>query len=156
PDWRVKLMCRFYLWTTIALLTADVPVCLADLSKIDRTIAREPAYKAKPKYCLVVLGPEARNRVWLVLDRDGLYADRHGDGALPGKERRFPKEYLTRGSVFQVGTIPARQGGDSFSLEVRVTLRAGKEDSHVIWCRPLRGKGFVQRTDGVLLFADRP
>jgi hypothetical protein len=53
----------------------------ADLTKIDRTIAREPAYKTRnPKYCLVVFGPEAKQRVWLVLDGDTLYVDKSGDG----------------------------------------------------------------------------
>src|SRR5262245_65651509 len=47
-----------------------------DLTKIDRTIAKEPAYKSKPKYCLLVFGPEAKMRVWLVLDGDVLYVDR--------------------------------------------------------------------------------
>ena len=28
-----------------------------DLTKIDRTIAKEPAYKNKPRYCLLVFGP---------------------------------------------------------------------------------------------------
>src|SRR5438067_566227 len=40
----------------------------ADLAKIDRTIVKEPAYKSAPKYCLLVFGPEAATRVWLVLD----------------------------------------------------------------------------------------
>ena len=30
-----------------------------DLAKIDRSIAKEPAYKTKPKYCLLVFGAEA-------------------------------------------------------------------------------------------------
>ena len=54
----------------------------ADLTKIDRTIAKEPAYKSKPKYCLLVFGPEAKTRVWLVLDDDALYVDRNGNGDL--------------------------------------------------------------------------
>jgi hypothetical protein len=33
----------------------------ADLTKIDRTIAKEPAYKSKPKYCLLVFGPGGEN-----------------------------------------------------------------------------------------------
>src|SRR5262249_50492904 len=147
-------MCRFYLWTTIALLTADVPVCLADLSKVDRTIAKEPAYKAKPKYCLVVLGPEAKTRVWLVLDGDVLYADHNGDGDLTGKDKRFLKEKGLR--AYEVG-IPARPGGGPVSLKVEDKPgRDGEETSYRIWCRPPEGKGFLQRTDGMLLFADRP
>jgi hypothetical protein len=54
----------------------------ADLTKIDRTIVKEPAYKSKPKYCLLVFGPEAKIRVWLVRDGDVLYVDRNGNGDL--------------------------------------------------------------------------
>jgi hypothetical protein len=53
-----------------------------DLTLIDRKIAREPAYKSKPKYCLLVFGPQAQTRVWLVLDGDTLYVDRNGNGDL--------------------------------------------------------------------------
>jgi hypothetical protein len=60
----------------------------ADLAKIDRTIAREPAYKAPPRYCLLVFGPEARVRVWLVLDGDVLYVDRNANGDLTEADER--------------------------------------------------------------------
>ncbi|MBI3461532.1 MAG: hypothetical protein HY000_00510 [Planctomycetes bacterium] len=58
------------------------PSWAADLTKIDRKIAKEPAYRAQPKYCLLVFGPEARTRVWLVLDGDALYVDRNSNGDL--------------------------------------------------------------------------
>ena len=45
------------------------PAAAADLSKIDRTIRKEPVYLSKsPKYCLLVFGPKAETRVLLVLD----------------------------------------------------------------------------------------
>jgi hypothetical protein len=50
--------------------------------RIDRTIAKEPAYKSKPSYCLLLLGNEAKTRVWLVLDGNTLYVDRNGNGDL--------------------------------------------------------------------------
>lgn len=53
-----------------------------DLKNIPRTIAKEPVYQDKPGYCLTVFGPEARTRVWLVLDGDALYVDRNANGAL--------------------------------------------------------------------------
>ena len=54
-----------------------------DLAKIDRSIAKEPTYETKhPKYCLLVLGPEAKTRVWLALDGHMLYVDRNGNGDL--------------------------------------------------------------------------
>ena len=54
----------------------------ADLSKIDRAIAKEPVYKGKPEYCLLVFGPKAESHVWLVRDGDVLYVDRNGNGDL--------------------------------------------------------------------------
>jgi len=141
---------------TAALLTGAAPAVAVDYAKIDRTIAKEPAYRTKaPKYCLLVFGPEAKTRVWLVLDGEVLYADRNGDGDLTRKDARFPKKYL-REPVFQVGTIPPRPGGDSFSVEVKVNFESDGQDSYTIWCWPQPGKGFLQRTNGVLLFADRP
>jgi hypothetical protein len=61
----------------------------ADLKKIDRQIKKEPAYQSKsPQYALLVFGPEAKDRAWLVRDGDVLYVDRNGDGDLtaPGNK----------------------------------------------------------------------
>jgi hypothetical protein len=73
-----------------------------DLTTIDRRIAREPAYRSKaPKYCLLVFGPEARTRVWLVLDGDTLYVDRDGSGDLTqqGKAVPFSNGWANLGDV---------------------------------------------------------
>src|SRR5260370_10668649 len=118
-------------WALALLAIGSARVGAADLSKIDRTIAKEPAYKSKPKYCLVVFGPEAKTRVWLVLDGDVLYVDRNGDGDLTGKDERILKK-----SRYEVD-IPAREGSGPFSLEVDfeqdTTLPEG--GYHTIWCR---------------------
>jgi hypothetical protein len=66
---------------TIALLFSS-PALAVDLTKVDRTIVREPVYQSTPKYCLLVFGPEARTRVWLVQDGATLYVDRNGNGDL--------------------------------------------------------------------------
>jgi len=69
------------------------PTAAVDLTKIDRSIRKEPVYQSKdPQYCLYVFGPEAKVRVWLVLDGDVLYVDRNGNGDLtePG-ERIAPR-----------------------------------------------------------------
>jgi hypothetical protein len=64
----------------------------ADYAKIDRTIAKEPAYKSKsPKYALLLFGPDAKVRVWVVLDGETVYLDRNADGDLTGKDERFDK-----------------------------------------------------------------
>jgi hypothetical protein len=57
------------------------PVALPDLSNVDRRVI-EPASLVKPHYCLLVFGPEARTRVWLVEDGDTLYVDRNANGDL--------------------------------------------------------------------------
>jgi hypothetical protein len=61
------------------------PLTAADLQKIDRTIAKEPTFKTKPRYGLLVFGPKAKTRIWLVLDGDVLYVDRNGQGDLADK-----------------------------------------------------------------------
>jgi hypothetical protein len=71
-----------------SLILALTPILVpragaADLTRVERHIAREPAYRTgAPKYCLLVFGPEAKTRVWLVLDGDTLYVDRNGNGDL--------------------------------------------------------------------------
>lgn len=61
----------------------------SDLKKVDRFIKKEPTYQSKsPKYCLLVFGPEAKTRVWLVLDGDTLYIDRNGNGDLTEQGER--------------------------------------------------------------------
>jgi hypothetical protein len=84
-------MFRFRSWMMglCVLVTAITPAAAADLSKIDRTIRKEPEYKDKPKYTLLVFGPEAKTRVWVVQDGETLYVDRNGDGDLTGKDERF-------------------------------------------------------------------
>jgi len=66
----------------IAALYFASPIFGADLAKIDRRLVKDPVYASKPKYCLLVFGPEAQTRVWLVHDGDTLYVDRNGNGDL--------------------------------------------------------------------------
>jgi hypothetical protein len=77
---------RFLCFWTLLLCPAVTRA--TDLAKIDRTIKKEPAYKGRPKYCLLVFGPEAKTRVWLVLDGDTLYVDRNGNGDLTEQGER--------------------------------------------------------------------
>jgi len=70
------------LLSAFVLFTYTNAALAVDLTKIDRTIRKEPAYQGKPKYCLLVFGPEAKTRVWLVQDGATLYVDRNGSGDL--------------------------------------------------------------------------
>jgi hypothetical protein len=74
---------RSLVFAAAAVLWYTALAGAADLAKIDRKIAKEPTYQTKsPRYCLLVFGPEARTRVWLVQDGDVLYVDRNGNGDL--------------------------------------------------------------------------
>jgi WD40 repeat protein len=67
----------------------------ADLAKIDRTIGKLPAFTAdEQEYCLLVFGPEARERVWLVHDGPVLYVDRNGNGDLTEPEDRVTADEI--------------------------------------------------------------
>ncbi len=78
---------RFLLFTSLIMLSA--PAQATDLTKIERRLIKEPVYQAKPKYCLLVFGPEAKTRVWLVIDGDTLYVDRNGNGDITEKDERI-------------------------------------------------------------------
>jgi hypothetical protein len=105
----------------LALLLSVAVAKPADLSKIDRTIRKEPAYKNKPKYCLVVFGPEGTTRVWLALDGDVLYVDRNGNGDLTEKGERVAGKPDGAGVlVFAAGDIREKDGRTRHTgLEVR-------------------------------------
>jgi hypothetical protein len=78
-------------WSAVALAAVALsaaPAAGIDPSKIDRVIQKEPAYQAKPRYCLLVFGPEAKTRVWLALDGDTLYFDRNADGDLTAADEQ--------------------------------------------------------------------
>jgi hypothetical protein len=146
-----------FLWSITAVLTiGGLPLAAADLSKIDRTIGKEPAYKSKPKYCLVVVGPRGKTRVWLVLDHNVLFIDRKCNGDLTVPDDRLKKEFVGS-DRFPWATINPPNGGESFDL--RVGAKAGEDGQQTnvrIEFLAASGKCRSQRTDGVLVFADRP
>jgi hypothetical protein len=78
---------RLHLLSAAVIVALSSYASAADSLTIDRSLKREPAYGAKPQYCLLVFGPEAKTRVWVVAAGEAFYADRNGDGNLtePGK-----------------------------------------------------------------------
>ena len=97
---------------------ADEPAAV-DLAHINRSIAKQPRYASRPHYALIVIGPRAEHRCWLVMDGDEtLYFDRNGNGDLTDPEDRIGQDveatrkiHLAEGStysgmnVFPVGTV---------------------------------------------------
>src|SRR5262245_15450859 len=93
-----------------ALLLTVGSLQAADLSKVDRTIAKEPKYAGKPGYCLLVFGREAKHRVWLVQDGATLYVDRNGNGDLTEPDEQVAAKQVGEGGfTFEVGEL--RVGG---------------------------------------------
>jgi hypothetical protein len=68
------------------------PLWAVDYDEVDRSITKEPVYRTgKPEYALLLFGPEARRRVWVVVDGETIYVDRNSDGDLTAPDERFEK-----------------------------------------------------------------
>src|SRR3954468_9376683 len=105
-------------WLLLGCLVFGPAAAAADLAKVARVIGKEPAYRSKaPEYCLLVFGPEAAARVWLVVDGDTLYGDLNGNGALPEAGETVQAEKPPEGQpqkirAFSVGEVnPTTAGG---------------------------------------------
>jgi hypothetical protein len=111
---------------------------LPDLAKLDRNIFKEPAYNAKPLYGLLVFGPKADRRVWIVLDkskRDGpsydiLYVDRNADGDLTASDERLVAKAAEGFPVFGLAELKDPATGAIHS-EFRVRLTGDHPDAMV-------------------------
>jgi len=92
------------------------PAAEVDFGKIDRRLARQPAYVAQPLYALFLMDAGGRSRHWAVLDKsradlpyyDVLYFDTNGNGDLTEAGKRF------------VGTYDKKQEPAGMALTVRV------------------------------------
>jgi hypothetical protein len=107
----------------LALLALSAgPQPAADLSKIDRTIRKEPIYHSKTAtFCLVVFGSQAKNRVWLARDGDFLYVDLNGNGDLTeeGKHLRLVSHPLG----FKAVLTPVMSAGDGAPRNTRLKVK---------------------------------
>jgi len=117
---RGSRMRSFLSWSLLLPLLA----CAAGgqgAGKIDRTVAKEPPYATKsPSYCLLLFGPQAKAKVWLVLDGDKLYVDRNGNGDLTE-----PGECFTRApgdDFFRVPDLTIGVAGKKYS-DLRVNWK---------------------------------
>jgi hypothetical protein len=114
-----------------AFIVCACPAKATDLQKIARTIGKEPAYQNKPKYALAVFGPEAKHKVWLVLDGEVLYVDKNGNGDLTEAGEKFAaKKQQYGGTVFKIGDITV--GKQTYEdLEVHIGKLMDYEEDHV-------------------------
>lgn len=66
------------------------PAQAVDYDAIDRTLEREPDYQSDNlRYALLLFGPDAEVRVWIVVDEETVYLDRNADGDLTADDERF-------------------------------------------------------------------
>jgi hypothetical protein len=128
---------------SLLLLAPQAPAI--DLAKIDRSIRKEPRYRSRPKYCLLAFGPQARDRVWLVLDGDTLYVDRNGNGDLTEADERIAapalrpgdNPFCTRERAIKVGSVCV--GGLTHTdlvvsqMQFRRTMPRWQKDLDAIW-----------------------
>jgi hypothetical protein len=135
----------------LTLALAALPAWSADLTKIERTIAKEPAYQTQtPKYCLLVFGLEAKTKVWLVADGEVLYVDRKGNGDLTEPGNRHNR----KSRFFQIDGINDANGKKR-SIQIYLRSRADRARMDIT----LDGKRtwYVGSDDNdPLQFADRP
>jgi hypothetical protein len=88
-------MRRFWFLALVICLALAGQTRGVDPAKIDRSLRKEPTYQSKqPQYCLLVFGPEAKKRVWVVLDGGVLYLDRNGNGDLTDPDERITGEEI--------------------------------------------------------------
>ena len=107
--------------TPLLLIAVASPVSAIDPGQVDRSIGPQPKYTGKPAYCLVILGPDTRDRLWLVRDGQTLYADKNGNGDLTDPGEAIRAEQSNSSIAYFVGTI--RRG----KLEHRnLTVRAAR------------------------------
>src|SRR3954451_12008483 len=131
--------------TLLTLLFAAQPALGVDLTKIDRTIAKEPAYQSKsPSYGLLVFGPEAKSRAWVVLDGDFLYVDRNCNGDLTEEGERLA---IKRNPQRNLDKKKAGKASALASVPVVITDRDGAR--HQLTFRlTSTGVGLVARCHG--------
>jgi hypothetical protein len=134
-----------HLWHALslsALLLNSGPANSADLSKMDRTIKKEPAYKGKPRYGLLVFGRGAEIRVWVVIDGANLYVDRNVNGDLTEAGERVPCAKTQMSKPFERSWFFV--GGTKPYTHLVIASNALKPE----WVKSKRDEAFVQSTEG--------
>ena len=97
-------------WSS-ALVVADE----VNLSKVDRSIRREPVWTSgKPQYCLFVISAE--RRVWFVVDGADLYMDINENGDLTDPGEKLPRLELSFEERREAGGYPTSKESQASRL----------------------------------------
>jgi hypothetical protein len=139
-----------------------------DLSKVERRLKKEPAYQAKePLYGLYVFGPQAKTRVWAVLDKskpdaehyDVLYFDRNADGDLTASDERIEGKVKGDDTIFEIGSLTDAVSGQTHT-GVSISRSEGRDGMIMFrmkWCDnvSIRG-GYAPEPGPYTQFASTP
>lgn len=154
----------------LAILTTGLSGDDVDLNGIDRRIGEQPAYVSdQPLYGLVVLGPSAKTRIWMVLDKssegaekyDVLYADLNGDGDLTDPTERVEASTGSFGAMeFRLPDPIDPETGEQHT-EFKVAIRDRGSPTHMVSLRwhgkSKFGGGYPADPDtGYMQFAKSP
>jgi len=125
----------------LLLACSSLAAAPLDLADIDRTIQQEPAYQEEPGYCLLVFGPCADTRVWLIQDGETLYVDCNANGDLTESAESFrPINHRDlngaggyRDWKYEVGDLtPAPRKAKHTGLKLTYFEKAGEPAAQVI------------------------
>jgi hypothetical protein len=120
------MMLGRFLLAAVAVGVAGLDARAADLTAIKRVIGKEPVYQGRPRYCLLVFGPEAKTRIWMVRDDRNLYMDRDSTGDLAAAGAKVagdPNRYMNIPDIGAPGhrkNLSLHPAGDQFRLTLSV------------------------------------
>jgi len=160
-------------WTSLACLLCTPGVGQASdipgVQNVDRRIEKQPQYvAARPLYGLLVFGPAAEKRIWMVLDHskpnteyyDVLYVDRNANGDLTDPTERVVGQMENADVRFRLLDLKDPVTG---AIHTRFTARvSGPPASTVMVSVQWRGRfkmggGYPEDPDnGYLKFTDTP
>lgn len=100
--------------------------------KREHLLRKEPTYVAPVQYCLLLLGREAKTRLWLASDGTTMYVDRNGNGDLTDPGEAIP--YKNGFATLMPDTFPGHDGDSPYtSLHIAVRQRDWEKNTGGYW-----------------------
>jgi hypothetical protein len=139
-------MAKRFLVAAVVAVVVSLDSRAADLTAIKRVIAKEPVYQGRPRYCLLVFGPEAKTRIWMVRDDRNLYVDCEGTGDLTKPGAKVNGEFSGYVTIANIGVpdgnrknLTLQSMGDQFRLTLGTRGEGGQYVGIGLMERPVWG-----------------
>lgn len=178
----VSFQARMVIVAAIAWPSAMAVAREADLSKVDRSIRKEPVWASgKPQYCLFVMlkgdawdyvipgEPQygmsvinAERRVWFVVDGDDLYMDVNENGDLTDPGEKLPRLELSdkerrEAKIYSRWRIPDIKGTDGEPMITNIQIDRNTEKGAALGAKVVYFSAPARREAyTTTTFADRP